>query len=322
MTRFTLWTYRRRFAIDGVRYVVSIAFGVNHMRTVVRCADAVLGEDHTDRFDTSADARVHEVCFGLPDGRAVRVRAGPVSEWSIGITVDLDGECIHESHPGRVMTWPASMNALIDAAGGGADPTRRARVARERSLRAARQAEFGPAYRTDALTALALLAAAWMADARTTALAGGAMLLLAALWPGPMRMRRFAGLAVPLVATVAASAAFDWAVTDPGLARLHDTALALLICTLLLADALLADGRWLGVRFQRYAFVHTHAGHLAFGLGSAALVMAVLSWLAAWAAADVLWAIYSTYGDLAIGIALGAAAVHFARVPLQDDKSA
>jgi hypothetical protein len=321
MTGFTLWTYRRRFSIDGVRYVVSIATGWTHLQTVVRQGDTVLGEDLTEGFDSAADARVHEVCFELPDGRAVRVIAGPVGEWSIGIAVDLNGKRIHESHPGRVIAWPDWMGKLFDLAGSGADPESRARVEHENRLQAARQAGFGPAVRTDLLTALVLLASAWMADAQTAALAGGAMLLLAALWPGSTRMRRFDGLAVPLAATVAASAAFDWAVVDPGLARLHDTALALLVCTLLLADALLADGRCLGVRFHRYVFVQTHAGHLAFGLGSAALIMAVLAWLAARAAPDVLWVIYSSYVDVAVGIALGAVAVHFARVPLPDNSS-
>src|SRR5690606_5197507 len=51
----------------------------------------------------------------LPDGSQLEVEAGYVSSWSIGIAARLDGELIHESHPGRTIAYPDKYRETVSA---------------------------------------------------------------------------------------------------------------------------------------------------------------------------------------------------------------
>ena len=100
-----LWTYRRRFRIDGIEHRVDIATGLKTVESKVLRDGTTLARDFTDVM-TPGGQRNHQLVFALQDGRAVEIEVGYISWVSIGIAVKVDGKLIHESHPGKTIRFP------------------------------------------------------------------------------------------------------------------------------------------------------------------------------------------------------------------------
>src|SRR5690606_19044296 len=111
---FTWWTYRRRFTAG--RHSVTVVTRARSDELVSELAiDGVpFAWDRTPAFGPEA-VRNHRLAASLPDGSQLEVEAGYVSSWSIGIAARLDGELIHESHPGRTIAYPDKYRETVSA---------------------------------------------------------------------------------------------------------------------------------------------------------------------------------------------------------------
>jgi len=301
-----LWTYRRRFRIDGVEHRVDIATGLKTVESKVLRDGTTLARDFTDVM-TPGGQRNHQLVFALQDGRAVEIEVGYISWVSIGIAVKVDGKLIHESHPGKTIRFP-------DVPQG--DPEKLARQQAEQSAQWQRNkysffVDIG-------LGALFFVLAKVTDDLTFAALATAGAGLAVVVVQRFVKVDLLGGLAMFGVAMLLISAGFSWFFEDDWAVKMKSTILGVFVATLTLSDAAFNRGRYFGGRLLRYMPQPLDAQRLAAGLGGLGLVMAAVNWVFAEFTSKDTWLYYTSFGDFLLSVVLMFAVLHYARIDRAD----
>lgn len=313
----TFWTYRRRFAIDGLRFELRARSRSDGLQTELMMLGVPVAEDRTPLFGEDA-VRNHRLAATLPDGRTVEVEAGYVSLGSIGIAVRLDGRLVHQSHPGRTIAYPEKQRQAAlsvkhktvgeavkagwpdDAHAPGLDPGawKRNRVP----------------IAVDLVLGLIFFVVAKLTDLSTAAIVGAAVGLTLVVIQRFVKTDLIGGLALFGVVMLLLSAALALAFQDDLAVKLRSTILGIISAALFLGDGLLG-GKWLGRGMMRYLpFTDVDPGRLAIGMGVLGLIAAGLNTAVALLASTDVWLFYTTFLDLPLIFLMIFAVFRFARI--------
>lgn len=311
----SLWTYRRRFTIDGVPYLVRVATGFTGLQSLLLERDTLLAQDETRVIGARADYRNHRLAHTLPDGSQLEIEMGYVSLWSVGIVVRRAGAVVHESHPGKALAWPLQANK------GPVTPESQ-RALQEQTQRDQEQwVRNKPSLLVDvALAILFFVVSKATGNLSTAALVGAGAGLAVVVIQRFVKADLLGGLALFGVFTLLLSAGFSLWFQDERMVQLKGTILGTLVAVIILADALFNKGRYFGARMARYLIgMRVDNRRLALGIATLTLTMALLNLAAmAWLTKDQ-WLIYTTFVDAPLGVLLGFAVFRFA---MQRDEAA
>lgn len=298
-----LWTYRFSFDLAGHTHRVEIAAGLRSLDSRVLRGSTELARDHTDVLQPGGQ-RNHLLGFALPDGREVTVEAGYIDWLRTAIMVRVAGQVAYQSHPGKVIRFPAAASAP------GPDS----------DAQAAAWQRNKPSLYADLGTGLLFFVLAKLTDDLTLS-----ALVTAGVGLGLVVVQQFVkvdllgGLALFGVAMLLVSAGFSWLFDDDWAVMMKGTLLGLPVAALMLGDALFNKGRYFGGRLMRYLPMPLDARRLAMALGLLGLVMALVNaGFALYAPRDV-WLYYSSFGDFALSMLLMVAVLRYAAVrPVAD----
>ena len=288
--------YRRPFVLDALACEVIVRVAVTGIRSELRVDGVVVARDSTPAAGAEA-ARNHRLVAALPDGRQFEVEAGYINWVTVGIAVRREGALVHESHPGRAIAFPASLARIA------ADPhTDLGRIKANRVPIA-----------VDIALGLLFFVLARLTDLTTAALLGAAVGLALVVVQRFVRVDLLGGLALFGVVMLLLSAGLALAFEDEMAIKMRSTIIGSIGAVLFLSDGLLG-GRRLGAGMARYLpYTDIDPGRLAMGMGAVGLVMAALNYLVARFASTQAWLFYTTFGDVAVTIAMVQLVFRYAR---------
>jgi intracellular septation protein A len=297
----TLWTYVRRFTYAGVAYQVDIRVGLKTIDSRLRRGELELARDFTDVMATDGQ-RNHRLVYPLDDGRLMEVEAGYINWVNTAIRVCVDGQLVHESHPGRAIRLPTIPTQ---------DPEKAARLQAEQAAQWGRNKYSF--YVDIGLGAMFFILAKLTDDlpfaAITTAMAG----LAVAVAQRFVKVDLLGGLAMFGVAMLLVSAAFSYAFDDDWAVKMKSTILGVMVATLMFADAGFNRGRYFGGRLARYMPMPIVPQRLAPGMAVLGVVMAVVNWLVATYLSTDLWLYYTSFGDFILTVTLVFSVMRYAQ---------
>jgi len=297
----TLWTYVRRFTYAGVAYQVDIRVGLKTIESRLRRGELELARDFTDVMATDGQ-RNHRLVYPLDDGRLMEVEAGYINWVNTAIRVCVDGQLVHESHPGRAIRLPTIPTQ---------DPEKAARLQAEQAAQWGRNKYSF--YVDIGLGAMFFILAKLTDDlpfaAITTAMAG----LAVAVAQRFVKVDLLGGLAMFGVAMLLVSAAFSYAFDDDWAVKMKSTILGVMVATLMFADAGFNRGRYFGGRLARYMPMPIVPQRLALGMAVLGVVMAVVNWLVATYLSTDLWLYYTSFGDFILTVTLVFSVMRYAQ---------
>ena len=306
---FTYWTYRRPFILKGQSFDVKIGCGFTDWHTRLELDGCELVRDHTHILGAQADYRNHRVTHTLPDGSILEVESGWVNWFTVGIAVRLNGELVHESHPGRRLAWPMLPGKGLLTPQALLQMQEQQRRDREQWVR------NKPSLIVDiALGLLFFVVAKLTDDLRTAALVGAGAGLAVVVAQRFVKVDLLGGLALFGVFTLLLSAGFSWWFEDERMVQLKGTILGTVIASIILLDAAFNRGRYFGDRMARYIpGAAVDSRRLALGIALMGLTMAGLNLaVTTWMSKDV-WLTYTTFVDAPLGMALAMLVFKFAR---------
>jgi intracellular septation protein A len=309
MAAMNLWTYKRRFQIDGKTYLAATRFDFKTLTTTLSLDGQVLAEDST-QYTQPGGQRNHVLRTQLPDGRGLVVTAGYISSWTTGIAVHIDGALVHESHPGRKIEWPDWSRKMAD---GGDDPVAQARATAEQQRQTEQWNRNKYSIYVDIALGLLFFVVAKFTNLTTAALVGAGAGLAIVVIQRFVRVDLLGGLAMFGIFMLLVSAGFSLVFDDENMVKMKGTILGLFVAALMLSDALGNGGRYFGVRMQRYILQPIDPARFTLGLGCLGLFMAVLNWVVAKVASTDTWLFYTTFVDIVISVALFFVVLKFAR---------
>jgi intracellular septation protein A len=318
MATMNLWTYTRRFQIDGQTYTAATRFDFKTLTSTLTRGTEVLAQDST-QYTEPGGQRNHRLQATLADGRTLAVTAGSISNWTVGIAVHLDGVLVHESHPGRKIEWPAWSRKIVENGHNAGDPAAAARATAEQQRQTEQWNRNKYSIFVDIALGLLFFAVAKFTNLTTAALVGAGAGLAIVVIQRFVRVDLLGGLAMFGIFMLLVSAGFSLVFDDEDMVKMKGTILGLFVAGLMLSDALGNGGRYFGVRMQRYILQPIDPARFTLGLGCVGLFMAVLNWLVARLASTDTWLFYTTFVDIVISVALFFAVLKFAR---RDDPAA
>jgi len=304
-----LWTYRRAFTLQGEAYTVLIEIGLSSWRSRLMRGVQELARDTTAEAGFSMDFRNHRMRHTLADGSQMEVETGYISLWNTGIAVRVDGQLVHESHPGRTIRWPLLKTQ------GATDAQTEEQMREQQQRDAAQWVRNKPSMIVDiALGLLFFVVAKATGNLTTAALVGAGAGLAVVVAQRFVKADLLGGLAMFGVFTLLLSAGFSLWFQDERMVQLKGSILGVLIASLILADAVFNRGRYFGARIARYLIgMPVDAQRLALGMALLGLTMAGLNLAAThWLSKDN-WLFYTTFIDAPLAMALGFAVFRFAR---------
>ena len=294
-----LWTYRRRFMLDGVDYRVDICTGLKTIESRLLRQNTEIARDFTDVLAPGGQ-RNHRLEFALADGRRAEIEAGYVNWVSLGIAVRIDGGLVHESHPGKTIRFPS-----VDTE----------KLAQQQIEQRAQWQRNKYSLAVDlGLGALFFVLAKVTDDLTFAALTTAAAGLLVVVVQRFVKVDLLGGLALFGVAMLLVSAAFSWFFDDEWAVMMKSTLLGVFVASLTLSDAAFNGGGYFGARLLRYMPQPMDARRLALGLGCLGLVMATVNWIFVEFTTKDTWLYYTTFGDFALSMALVLAVMRYAQI--------
>lgn len=301
-----IWTYRRRFRLEGVDYRVDIATGLKTIESRLLRDGETLARDFTDVLAPGGQ-RNHRLAVALADGRQLNIEVGYISWVSVGIAVWLDDRLVHESHPGKTIRFPKV--AQLDEE----------KLARQQAEQSAQWQRNKYSLFVDlGLGALFFILAKVTDDLTFSALVTAAAGLAVVVVQRFVKVDLLGGLAMFGVAMLLISAGFSWLVEDDWAVKMKSTILGVFVATLTLGDAAFNDGRYFGGRLLRYMQFPMDARRLATGLGVLGLVMATVNWVFAEFTSKDTWLYYTSFGDFLLSVVLMLAVFRYARTDRTD----
>jgi intracellular septation protein A len=301
-----LWTYRRPFLAGGLKGEVVQRSGLLSEEVEFILDGRTVQRRHTRYSDPEA-LKIQHFSATLPDGARLEVDLGAVGWTSVGIVVRVDGELVHESHPGRRLGEKAEqMQRFI---GEQDTPEGRARAAQN----AQRWRRNRPSLITDIALGVAFFFVA-REYGLVTAAVGGAIAGLVLY--GVQRLTKIdllGGLAVFGIVISLISAGFALAFADEDIVKHRGTVMGLLVSGLFILDGL-NRGRYLARRLSRYLVWDLDLGRLSLGMGVNGLAMPALNAVVAETTSTDVWLFYTTFADTLVGLVLFFCVLRWARV--------
>ena len=313
-----LWTYRRPFTVQGEDFVVRVETGFTRLRSRLMQGQQELARDETTVSPGAAEYRNHLLRHTLRDGSALEVESGFVSWWSAGIAVRVNGQTVHESHPGRTIAWP-----MLSSQGPMTAERTQQRQAQEQRDREQWHRNKPSLYVDIALALLFFAVSKLTGNLTTAALVGAGAGLAVVVAQRFVKVDLLGGLAMFGVFTLLLSAGFSLLFQDERMVQLKGTILGLLVASVILGDAALNRGRYIGVRMARYAVGWSlDPRRLAFGVAGVGLTMALLNLLATHVLSKDAWLTYTTFVDAPLGMGLALLALRWARRRASEEPAA
>jgi intracellular septation protein A len=298
-----LWLHKRPFSVGLHDCWVLIDARTGGLFSTLWIDGEELARDFTPPAGSDA-VRNHRLAAALPDGRSVEIEAGYINWFTTGIIVRLEGELVHESHPGRRIAFPeraARMVAQQDAAG---------RPAYDLGKLKANRVPIA----VDILTGILFFIVAKLTDLRTAALVGAALGLGLMVVQRFVRVDLIGGLALFGVVMLLISAGFATAFEDDEIIKQRSTIVGLIGAAFFLGDGLLLRGRRLGRGLTRYmAYTDIDERRLAVAMGFVAAAMAVANYGVVRLVSTDAWLFYTTFADIPLSILLVLVAILWAR---------
>jgi intracellular septation protein A len=292
-----LWTYRKRFKIDGRPGEVRIRAGMDGLASDLIVDGQILASDFTPNVGAEA-VRNHRLAVRLADGSLLEVEAGYRNLWDTAIIVRRNGELVHESKPGAVIAYPRSMEKLVTA-GSAPDPKQWER----------NRLPLG----VDIGSGLFFFAVAKTTNLTTAALAAAALAIVLVVLERIIKKDLTGGMVLFGVMMTLIAAGFALAFQSDDAVKWRSTAVGLIAATFFFADGLINRGRWLGRGMARYMPFAVDNRRMMIGMGLSGLVMALLNLVAMRALSTDGWLVYHSFLDNFVAMGLVFAALGWAR---------
>lgn len=279
-----LGTYRRRFSVHGQEIETVSRATFKGLRTTLSVDGVVVAEDAT--ANSGADAlRNHSLAATLGDGSSLAVEAGYVGWWSVGIAARIDGQLVHESHPGRTIEFPKGLRGIV-----------------ENPPSAEKQRANRVPIIVDVLLGLIFFVVASLTDLTTAALVGAGLGIALFIVQRFVTVDLLGGLAIFGTVMLVVSAGFALIFND-GIAVQLRTSVVGLVTTALFAIDAMRGGKWLGRGMARYVpFDSVDTARLAWGMAALGLVLAALNVVVVFIASEQVWLIYTTFLDIPVAV--------------------
>jgi intracellular septation protein A len=309
------WYPTQRFTIDGLAFAVTARAQTDGLVTRLSMLGVEAATDRTPLMGPES-VRNHRLAMTLPDGRRLEVEAGYMGVWTIGIVARLDGQTVHESHPGRAPAYPEkyrdaalqypSMGEAMKTGwreGGGREALNSGVFAKRNRLPIA----------VDIACGLLFYVIALFTDLTTAALIGAAIGIGLVVFQRITGIDVTGGLVLFGIVMLLISTGLALALQDQAWIKLRGTITGLIAATLFLGDGLLG-GKRLARGMARYLpYDDIDPGRLGIGIGFVALAMAGLNFAVARYASTDVWLFYKTFVDFAIAALLFVGVLSFAR---------
>ena len=299
-----MWLYKRPFDL-GVQHecIVLIDSRMSGMFTQLWVDGTLLAEDRTPVTGPEA-VRNHRLSGSLADGRRIEVEAGYINWWNAGIAVRVEGELVHESHPGRRIAYPERLAKAVSEKNEAGDP----------SYDPAKLKRNKVPIIVDIVTGLLFFVVAKLTDLKTAALVGAAVGLGLVVVQRFVRVDLIGGMALFGVFLLLLSAGFALVFEDEEIIKQRSTVVGLIGAACFLFDGLVLKGRKLGAALDRYmAYTDINHRRLAIGMGLVGLVMAAGNTIVAWLFSTDVWLIYTTFLDIPLSMGLVLWAIQWSR---------
>ena len=312
----TWWRYRtRRFSVDGLQFVVRSHAASDGLHSALSMLDVEQARDCTPLLGPDA-VRNHRLSCVLPNGRMLEVELGYITSLTTGIVARVDGEVVHESHPGVMPAYPekyradtvkhASMKDAFQSANGDQpNPFSSGVFAKNNRL----------PFTIDVITGLLFYVIAKMTDLQTAAMVGVAVGFALVLFQFFTKIDVTGGLALFGIVMLAISAGLAWYLADEQWVKLRGTITGLIGASFFIIDGL-RGGHYVGRGLARYMpYSDIDPGRMAFSMGLVGVIMAALNYAVVKLFSTDAWLFYKTFVDFFIVAALAMVAVRFARKP-------
>lgn len=298
-----LWLYQRPFTVGLQECMVLLEARTTGLASSLWIDGEQQAADFTPAVGPAA-ARNHRLVASLADGRTMEVEAGYISWWNVAVAARIDGELIHESHPGRRIALPESLQRMVSQT----TPDGRSAV------------DLGKLRRNrvpmivDLVTALLFFVLAKLTNLETAAVVGAGVGLALLATQKITKVDLLGGLALFGVLMLLVSAGFAIVFQDDEIIKQRSTIVGLIGAACFLGDGLLMGGRRLGGGLGRYiAYRDLDERRLAIGMGLTGIVMALANFAVVRLASTDVWLFYTTFGDVPFSMVLVIVAIRWAR---------
>jgi intracellular septation protein A len=299
-----LWTYRRRFEVDGLPCQLDFQSGMKGVVSLLTIAGVEHGCDFKPIIGEAA-VENHIIRAQLPSGKMLEVEAGYCSWLNVAVAVRLDGATIHESHPGTKIELPERARQMMLQK---IDPGKPVPNYDPEKLKANRVPVA-----VDIVLGLLFFVIGKYVGLTEAALLGAAAGIMLMIVQRITKIDLLGGLASFGIVMLLISAGFAVFFQDQEWVKQRSTIVGLIGAGALLTDGLLG-GRWLGQGMVRYvAYTDIVPWRLAFAMGLVGVVMAGSNWLVARAMSTDFWLFYTTFVDFPIVFVLAILAVQWSR---------
>lgn len=294
------YTYRRPFRVGGHACEVVLRSGMGGNVSELLIDGTVAARDFTPASGIEG-ARNHQLAATLPDGRHLVVEAGYINWINIGIAARVDGELVHESHPGRRIAMPERAAKMMASAGNAAnyDP----HVWQRNRIPLAVDIGLG----------LLFFVVAKLTDLTTAALVGAAAGVLLLIIQRLTKIDLLGGLAMFGIVLLLISAGLALLFQSDEAVKYRSTVVGVIAASLFLTDGL-TRGKRLGARLARYLpYKDIDPARLSVGMGVLGLAMAGANQAVAMLASTDVWLFYSTFVDFVLTLVLIYSVFRYAR---------
>ena len=294
------WRYKRPFALDELQCEVQVLSGMRGNFSTLYIDGKPVAVDCTPPTGGEA-ARNHILAAKLRDGRSIEVEAGYINWFNQGIAVRVDGNLVHESHPGRTIAMPDAATKMLEKSGSpdNYDPD----VWKRNKI------PLG----VDIALGLLFFVIAKLTDLTTAALIGAGVGIALLIVQKITKIDLLGGLAMFGIVLLLISAALAFAYQSDDAVKYRTTVMGVITAALFLTDGF-TGGKRLGGRMMRYLpYTDIDPRRLAIGLGVMGLIMAALNQIVAMTMSTDVWLYYSTFFDFGIVIVLIFFVFQFAR---------
>lgn len=298
-----MWLYKRPFVTGLQEGLVLLDSRTSGVFSSLWIDGEEVARDSTPATGPES-VRNHRLRAVLRDGRRVEVEAGYNSWLNTGIAVRVDGELVHESHPGKPIALPERAKRMMT----------RHNPAGEPAYDPGKLSRNKVPIAVDIATGLLFFLVAKLTDLRTAALVGAAVGIALVVAQRFIRTDIIGGMALFGIVMMLISAGFAIAFEDDAIIKQRSTIVGLIGAGLFLFDGLVLKGRRLGHGVNRYiAYTDVDERRLAIGMGLVGIAMAAANFAVARLASTDVWLFYTTFADIPLSIGLVLWAINWSR---------